>query len=106
MVESDQPSSPKYPSVRAINVSALDAGLLDAVVRLVRLVEAPAEAPFLAPLIMREIVYRLLMGEQGNRLRYIAAQSGYTPYITRAIERLRKISTNRCASKASRASSV
>jgi AraC-like DNA-binding protein len=90
MVEADQPSSPKHPGVRAINVSTLDAGLLDAVVRLARLVEAPAEAPFLAPLIMREIVYRLLMGEQGNRLRYIAAQSGYTPYITRAIERLQK----------------
>ena len=90
MVEADQPPSPKHPGVRAINVSTLDAGLLDAVVRLVRLVEAPAEAPFLAPLIMREIVYRLLMGEQGNRLRYIAAQSGYTPYITRAIERLQK----------------
>ena len=88
MVEADQSATKKYADVRAINVSALDAGLLDAVVRLVRLVDAPAEAPFLAPLITREIVYRLLMGAQGDRLRYIATQSGYTAYIARAIERL------------------
>ena len=66
MVEADQPPSPKHADVRAINVSALDAGLLDAVVRLVRLVDSPAEAPFLAPLIMREIVYRLLDGGAGR----------------------------------------
>jgi AraC-like DNA-binding protein len=76
--------------VRAINVSSLDAGLLDAVVRLVRLLDTPTEAPFLAPLITREIVYRLLMGEQGDRLRHIAVLGGYTPPIARAIERLRK----------------
>ena len=76
--------------VRAINVSLLDAGLLDAAVRLVRLLNTPTEAAFLAPLITREIIYRLLRGEQGDRLRYIAALSGYTPHIVKAIERLRK----------------
>jgi AraC-like DNA-binding protein len=90
MVEAGRPSPQKHTDVRAIDVSALDAGLLDAVVRLVRLLDTPAEAPFLAPLITREIVYRLLVGEQGDRLRYIAALSGYTPYIARAIERLHK----------------
>jgi len=74
--------------VRAINVSSLDAGLLDAALRLVRLLDNPAEAPFLAPLIRREIIYRLWMGEQRDRLRHIAALGGYAPHITRAIERL------------------
>ena len=45
--------------------------------------------PFLAPLITREIVYRLWMGEQGDRLRYVAAPGGYTSHIAKAIERLR-----------------
>ncbi len=90
MVEADRPSPQNHAAVRAINVSSLDAGLLDAVVRLVRLVDAPAEASFLAPLITREIIYRLWMGAQGDRLRYLAALSGYTPHITRAIERLQK----------------
>jgi AraC-like DNA-binding protein len=84
-------SSPKHHAdVRAINVSALDAGLLDAVVRLVRLLDSPTEASFLAPLIMREIIYRLLMGEQGGRLRHLAVLGGHSHRITRAIERLRK----------------
>lgn len=79
---------PNRPDVRAIHVSQLDAELLDAVVRLVRLVDRPAEAHFLAPLITREIVYRLWRGEQSNRLRYVAAQQGYNAPIARAIERL------------------
>lgn len=90
MVEAGHPASQNHAEVRAINVSMLDAGLLDAVVRLVRLLEAPSEAPFLAPLITREIIYRLWMGEQGSRLRYVAVQGGYTPHIAKAIERLQQ----------------
>ncbi len=88
MVEAGDVSPQNQADVRAINVSSLDAGLLDAVVRLVRLLDTPAEAPFLAPLITREIVYRLWKGEQGDRLRYVTALSGYTPHIAKAIERL------------------
>jgi AraC-like DNA-binding protein len=90
MVEAGRPSPQNHADARAINVSALDAGLLDAVVRLVRLLDSPGEARFLAPLITREIVYRLLMGEQAGRLRYIAVLGGHTHRIVRAIERLRK----------------
>jgi AraC-like DNA-binding protein len=90
MVEAGHPSPQNHAEVRAINASALDTGLQDAVVRLVRLLDTPAEAPFLAPLITREIVYRLLMGEQSGRLRHIAVQGGHTHRIARAIERLRK----------------
>ena len=90
MVEAGHFSPRSHADVRAINTSPLDAGLLDAVVRLVRLLDTPAEAPFLAPLITREIVYRLLMGEQDGRLRNIAVQGGHTHRIARAIERLRK----------------
>jgi AraC-like DNA-binding protein len=89
MVEAGHVPSRSRAGVRAINVSPLDASLLDAVVRLVRLLDTPAEAPFLLPLITREIVYRLLMGEQGDRLRHIALQGGHTHRIARAIERLR-----------------
>jgi AraC-like DNA-binding protein len=42
------------------------------------------------PLITREIVYRLLVGEQGDRLCHSAVQSGHTHRIARAIERLHK----------------
>ncbi len=90
MVEAGH-SAPRRPSdVKAINVSPLDVGLLDAVVRLVRLLDSPTEARFLAPLVTREIVYRLLMGEQGGRLRHTAVLGGHSHRITEAIERLRK----------------
>ena len=89
MVEAGHISPRSHAKVRAINVSPLDAGLLDAVVRLVRLLDTPAEATFLLPLITREIVYRLLMGEQSERLRHIALQGDHTHRIARAIEWLR-----------------
>lgn len=90
MVEAGYPSVQRGANVKAIDVSPLDANLLDAVVRLVRLLDSPTEAHVLAPLIKREIIYRLLMGEQGNRLRQIAVLGGYTHHIARAVERLRK----------------
>lgn len=76
--------------MNAMDVSRLDAGLLDAIVRLVRLLDSPAEFRVLAPLATREIIYRLLMGEQGDRLRQLVASSGRTQYIARAIGLLRE----------------
>ena len=88
MVETDNLSLLDGADVRAIDVSPLEVNLLDAVVRLVRLLDAPAEAPILMPLITREIVYRLLMGDQGGRLRHLAIPANFTPDIARAIKRL------------------
>jgi len=75
---------------QAMNVSPLTPELLDAAVRLVRLLDAPDEARVLAPLAIREIVYRLLMGEQGDRLRHLAVLAGHGHRIARAVERLRE----------------
>ena len=78
-------------SVKAIGVNPVDAELLDAVVRLVRLVDKPHEQRILAPLIKREIVYRLLAGGEGARLGHLVASSrGDARRISRAIGRLRE----------------
>ncbi len=90
MVEAGHLSSRDRGDMRALDVSPLDADLLDAVVRLLRLLDSPAEARVLRPLITREIVYRLLMGEQGNRLRHVALLGGQTDRIADAVERLRR----------------
>jgi AraC-like DNA-binding protein len=90
MMETGNASPPRHADVRAIDVSPLDVNLLDAVVRFVRLLDSPAEAPILMPLITREIIYRLLIGAQGSRLRHLAILGGYTPHIARAIQRLRQ----------------
>ena len=88
--DAGQGSLPGSADVRAMDVSRLDVNLQDAVVRLVRLLDTPAEVPVLMPLIKREIVYRLLMGQQGARLRHLAVQGSYTPHIARAVERIRQ----------------
>ena len=90
LLEAGHISPPGEASVRAIDVSPLNVPLLDAFVRLTRLLDAPAEAPVLLPLITREIIYRLLMGEQGGRLRHLAILGGYPPHIARAVGRLRQ----------------
>lgn len=90
MVEAGHLASRNQGDVRALDVSPLDANLLDAVVRLMRLLDSPAEARILRPLITREIVYRLLAGDQGNRLRHMALLGGNTGLISEAVERLRR----------------
>jgi AraC-like DNA-binding protein len=91
MVEASHPAPGDQTAVRAFEVSPLDASLLDAVVRLIGLLDSPAdEARFLRPLVTWEIVFRLLKGEQGGRLRQIAVLGGHSHRIARALERLRK----------------
>ncbi len=81
------PSTPAEPS--ALGVSSLDSGLLDATARLVALIGTPDEK-VLVPLVRREIVYRLLVGEQGQRLRHLPTPGGHTQRIAEALERLRQ----------------
>jgi AraC-like DNA-binding protein len=89
MVESGQvPSSPQA-SVRAVDVSPLEAGLLDATVRLVRLIDTPGDYHVLAPLVVREIIYRLLIGAQGGRMRHLATFGGQAHRMVRAVEHIR-----------------
>jgi len=76
-------------SAKAMDVQSIDANLLDAVVRLVRLAEEPASINVLAPLIVKEIIYRLLAGGQGARLGHLLP-SGNTQRISQAIGHLRE----------------
>src|SRR4051794_6112231 len=89
MVESGLVQPRGDGGVRAVDVSALDADLLDATVRLMRLVERPGDYRALAPLVLREIVYRLLTGEQAGRMRHLATVGGQVHRVVRAVEKLR-----------------
>ncbi|WP_341476952.1 AraC family transcriptional regulator [Sphingomonas oleivorans] len=66
-------------------VNAITPDLLDPVIRLMRLLERPADIPILAPLAEREILYRLLLCEQGALLRQIALADSRLSQINRAI---------------------
>jgi len=59
--------------------------LLDAALRLLRLAETPRDIPMLAPLAERELLYRLLAGEYGARLRQLAHADSKLSQVNRAI---------------------
>ena len=90
MVESGDLQQGGDGGVTAVGVSPLDADLLDASLRLARLAADPDDYRVIAPLVTREIVYRLLVGPQGNRLRHLAKFGGQGHRIARAIETLRE----------------
>lgn len=73
---------------RAMTTGALTAPLLEAFDRLLALLDQPEHIPALAPLIRREIHYRLLTGEAGARLRQIATVDTQSHQVARAIARL------------------
>ncbi|MBP6822306.1 MAG: AraC family transcriptional regulator [Acidobacteria bacterium] len=90
MMESGIESKKSGASLKAMDVSPMDANLLDAVVRLLRLLDAPAEGKVLAPLIIREIVFRLLADGQSARLSHLLAWGADTHRISKAIGQLRE----------------
>jgi len=89
MVEASLPAPRGYEDAKALVVSRLDPGLRDATVRLLRLLDSPGDARVLLPMVKREIVFRLLTGEQGNRLRHVPAHGENSNRIAKAIQRLR-----------------
>ena len=59
-----------------IAVGSLSTPVFDAALRLVRLLDTPGDIPVLAPLIEKELLYRLMTSEQGKRLRQAAVNGG------------------------------
>jgi AraC-like DNA-binding protein len=74
------------PPARALGVTSVEPPLLDAITRLVTLLDAPEDIPALAPLVLREITYRILAGPQGAKLRQFAAAGAPAHRIARAVQ--------------------
>ena len=84
-----KPSAPKKEtSVRGLFVSNADTSLLDCAIRLTRLLDTPQDIPMLAPMIIREIYYRLLIGEQSEAVRQIATSGSNMQRIAEVIKLL------------------
>jgi len=77
------PEAPS-PSIGKTVSDATD-GLLDAALRLLRLLDDPAALPVLGPLAEQEILYRLLAGPDGARMRHITSSHGRVAQVGRAI---------------------
>lgn len=72
-----------------ISSAAIGQSLLDAVVRLVRLLESPRDVAVMGPLIEREIHYRLITSTEGLHLRNIAVAGSRTGLMVDAIKWLK-----------------
>jgi len=81
-------SGAKESVKRAMFVSQIGPSLLDAVVRLVRLLDKPADIPVLAPLFIKEILYRILQGPYGGVLEQMAIEGSHTYRIRDVIEHI------------------
>ncbi|MFC5523825.1 AraC family transcriptional regulator [Polaromonas jejuensis] len=79
---------PMRASQRGIFTGELSATLLDPLLRLVRLLDSPEDVPALAPLITREILYRLLKSPDGWRLVQMAMVDSHSQRIAQAINLL------------------
>jgi AraC-like DNA-binding protein len=75
---------------RGLFVARMDEPLLDAVLRMVKLLDAPEDIAVLAPAVRREIYYRVLRGELGQRLVDLAERDSGNHRIVRAIEWLKQ----------------
>ncbi|HEV8483911.1 MAG TPA: AraC family transcriptional regulator [Blastocatellia bacterium] len=89
MVDSNLPPPRAQQSSRGMAIGEVTLPLLTAVQRLIDLLAEPKDIPILAPIIQREIVYHLLVGDQGARLRYMASAGSQNQQIARAIDWLK-----------------
>ena len=89
MADSQLPPPRTQQSSRGMATGTVTPELVNAFVRLIDLLGTPEDIPILAPVIQREILYRLLVGDQGARLRQIAAAGSQSQQIARAIEWLK-----------------
>lgn len=87
MIESNIPAAPATGQTnRGMAIGKTTLPLLTAFKRLVDLLQEPQDIPILAPLIRKEIIYRLLVGEQGTRLREIASAGSQSQNIAKVID--------------------
>ena len=90
ILEAKLPEAAETAPARGMFVSRVDTSLIEAFVRLLRLLDAPEDIAALAAPARREILYRMLKGAEGHRLRQIAASSAHATRIAKAIEWLRQ----------------
>ena len=89
MVDSHLPPPRPQQSSRGMATGEVTLPLLTAFQRLIDLLTEPKDIPILAPIIKREIFYRLLVSDQGARLRQMASTGSQSQQIARAIDWLK-----------------
>lgn len=89
LADSKLPQPRPQQTSRGMATGEVTVPLLTAFQRLIDLLGEEQDIPILAPIIQREIIYRLLVGDQGARLRQIATAGSQSQQIARSIEWLK-----------------
>jgi len=89
LIDSNFPHHRAQKSGHGMATSEITLPLLTAFQRLIDLLDEKHDIPILAPIIQKEIIYLLLVGEQGARLRQIASAGSQSQQIARTIEWLK-----------------
>jgi AraC-like DNA-binding protein len=88
--EMELPRPSRERACRPLSIARLDDALIDALVRLVRLLDEPALVPRVAPLIQQEITVRLLTGPYGPQLQQLVAAGSPSQQIAKAVAWLKQ----------------
>ncbi|TGU72965.1 AraC family transcriptional regulator [Geomonas terrae] len=89
MLDSNLPKPRTQHTSRGMATGEVTPQLVDAFRRMIALLDDPMDIPIMAPVVQREIIYRLLTGDQGERLRQIASTGSQGSQIARAIDWLK-----------------
>lgn len=89
MADSQLPAPRTQKTDRGMATGELTVPLVNAFKRLVDLLDEEQDIPILSPVIQREIFYRLLVGEQGARLRQLAVTGTQSQQVARAVSWLK-----------------
>ncbi|MGY5612493.1 AraC family transcriptional regulator N-terminal domain-containing protein [Vibrio brasiliensis] len=96
MLQMKQPEKQKKDSGFGMILGQTTPSLMDSLYRLVSLLDEPESIPILAPLIEREICWRVLNSEQGARLRQVVSIGSQGHRIARTIEWLKENYNHNC----------
>ncbi|MCS3512329.1 AraC family transcriptional regulator [Pseudomonas grimontii] len=89
IAQGELPPTRERAVMKGVGIGVVTGAMLASFARLVELLDEPESIPVLAPLIQREIHYRLLQSDQAGRLRQICSVDGQGYRIARAIDWLK-----------------
>lgn len=89
IVQTNPDTDTQENSVRGLCISDASPSLIDCTIRLTKLLDTPQDIPFLAPLMIREIYYRLLTDEQGEAVRQVATSGSHMQRIADVIKQIK-----------------
>ena len=90
MIERGMPQTSSEEPGQALVVSDVTPDLIDVSIRMLRLLDNPRDIATLAPLFERELLYRLLQGEQTSKLGQIAFAESKLQQVNRAIDWIKR----------------